>query len=296
MIKRTGAFLGVVLALSGSGAALAAERIEATYDFIWKGLLVSTVEARADLAPETYDLAIDFRMRGLAKLFANGRSELRSTGMLVDGDILPREYVSAGRWDGEDYTRTLRFAPDGMLKEIEQDWPEKWLEKYPREEVPADLRRGPDPASLAIALLRARITEAQTAEPFAIQVFDGSSVFEWQVSCGPEPVEIDDSRHTDYAGAAHECTVGGELVAGKRILTEKEKKKLEKEREKRRRKAEKNGEDEDVPPKFWVMPQGEGGYLVPVRAEMQTDMGRVLMYLKELEITDLQDVPVMASR
>ncbi len=296
MKKHTGMFVGACLAFVGSAETLAAERLEATYDFIWKGLLVSTVEARADLAPETYDLEIDFRMRGLAKLFANGRSELRSSGMVVDGDILPREYVSAGHWEGEDYTRTLRFAPDGMLKEIEQDWPEKWEKKYPREEVPADLRRGPDPASLAIALLRARITEAQATEPFAIQVFDGSTVFEWQVRCSAEPVEIEASRHTDFSGPAHECVIGGELVAGKRILTEKEKKKLEKEREKRRRKAEKKGEDEETPPKFWVMTQGEGGYLLPVRAEMQTDMGRVHMYLKELAITDLTDVPVVASR
>ncbi|SDE69812.1 DUF3108 domain-containing protein [Kordiimonas lacus] len=291
-----GMMTGTLLAVAGGGQAMAAERLEVTYDFIWKGLLVSTAEARADLAPESYDLAIDFRMRGLAKLFANGRSELRSNGSLVDGDILPREYISAGRWDGEDYMRTLRFAPDGMLKEIEQDWPEKWEKKYPREEVPTELRRGPDPASLAIALLRARITEAQAAEPFTIQVFDGAMVFEWQVSCGPELVEISDSRHSDFAGEAHECTIGGELVAGKRILTEKEKKKLEKEREKRRRKAEKNGEDDDMPPKFWVMPKGDGGYLVPVRAEVQTDMGRVHMYLKELAITDLEDVPVVASR
>lgn len=294
-----------IKALFGAGLCLfslpglAGERITASYSFLWKGLLVSSVEAKADMKPDAYDLAINFRMRGLAKLFANGRSEVTSSGLLTDdGTVQPLHYRSEGRWDGEDYSRTMTFGDEGVLQTLEQDWPEKWLEKYPREEVPEELRRGPDPASLAMMILKARVPEPGAEGPMVtrVQAFDGDSVFEYLVSCGTEQVELEPSRHSDHAGRAYECTLDGNLVAGRRILTEKEKEKLEKKRAKEERKREKGKLEEEEPPKFWLAPQADAAYLLPVRAEMSTDMGRVHMYLKELEITPLPAETTMNSR
>jgi len=112
-------------------------------------------------------------------------------------------------------------------------------------------------------------------------------------------VVLEESSHSPYSGEAYECGFDGKLVAGKRILTEKQKEKAEKRRrkaEKKRLKAEKRGkkveEDEDVPPKLWVQVFEDGAYLLPVRAEVSTDMGKVRMYLSALSVTD----PASADR
>ena len=85
-------------------------------------------------------------------------------------------------------------------------------------------------------------------------------------------------------------------------MTEKQKKKAEKRRlkaEKKRLKAEKRGkkyeEDEDMPPKLWVQPFEGGAYLLPVRAEVTTGMGKVVMYLSALNVTDTEAVESVAS-
>ncbi|NVJ68953.1 MAG: DUF3108 domain-containing protein [Alphaproteobacteria bacterium] len=285
----------LLMMFAASGAANAAERLEATYDFLWNGIRVSTAEARADLMADRYDLSIGFRMRGLAKLFSNGRSVVTAKGAYGgEYNVIPVSYDSSGRWDGEDYSRSLTFTPEGSLLSLEQDWPEKWQEDFPREDVPAELKRGPDPASIAVALMTAEISAITTGDVISIPVFDGETVIEWQMQCSAEAVELENSSHSDFAGPAHECMLGTKLVAGKRILTEKEKKKLEKGRAKREKKKNK-GKEEDHRPRFWVMADEQTGYLLPVRAEMESGMGRVMMYLKELQVTDL-DADSIAAR
>ncbi|NVJ97200.1 MAG: DUF3108 domain-containing protein [Alphaproteobacteria bacterium] len=290
--------LGAAALLMITPSVAASETVDASYEFRWKGIRVSSAEARATVAEERYDFSLNFRMRGIAKLFANGRSEVTARGRLgPDGMTIPEYYNSNGRWDGKDYDRTLTFDANGNLVEMEQDWPEKWLEEYKREPVPADLQRGPDPASLAVALMQARVPDVATAEGVKVQVFDGDSVFEYGMKCSAETTVLEESKHSVFSGPAHECFFEGKLVAGKRILTEKQLKKQEKERakaEKRRKKGEEEKEEE--PPRFWLAEQGEAGYLVPVRADMPTDMGRVLMYLKDFTVTPAVNDTVVTSR
>lgn len=271
--------------------AAAADKINATYKFYWNGLLVSEANTSATIADEAYDFALDFRMRGVAKLFANGRSSARVEGALRDGAPVPARYENSGRWDGKDFSQTMIFDTNGSMLENKLEWPEKWLEEFKRQPVPEDLQVGPDPASIVVALIQRSLSDVTGEAPYVVRSFDGDSVFDWDVSCSADSVDLEPSRKSPFSGAAHECGFGGTLVAGERILTEKQKKKAEKRRrkeEKRRAKGKKV--DEPKPPKIWVQSFDNGAYLLPVRAEVSTGMGRVTMYLTEFSLDDLPAV------
>ena len=280
----------VMMACVAQGAA-AADKINATYKFYWKGLLVSEANTSATIGDDAYDFALDFRMRGVAKLFANGRSQARVEGAIHDGAPIPVRYENSGRWDGKDYAQTMTFDAAGSLIENKLDWPEKWLKEFKREPVPEDMQVGPDPASIVIALIQQSLADVSGEAPYVVRSFDGDSVFDWDVSCSAETVDLEPSGKSEFSGAAHECGFGGTLVAGKRILTEKQKKKAEKRRRKEEKRRAKGKEvDEPKPPKIWVQSFDDGAYLLPVRAEVSTGMGRVTMYLTEFSLDDLPAV------
>jgi hypothetical protein len=278
-------------AVAAGQSAASADQLDAEYKFYWKGLLVSSAETQLKTTDETYDFALDFRMRGVAKLFANGRSKAKVSGRLNGDDAMPLQYQTDGRWDGDDYAQTMTFDTDGSLIDQKLDWPEDWIEDNKREPVPEEMQRGPDPASLVVKLVSTPLEQTTGGTPFKVRSFDGDSVFEYGITCQPEPVILEPSSHSPYSGEAYECGFGGELFAGKRILTEKQKKKAEKRRrkaEKRRAKGKKD--EEDIPPKLWVQSFQNGAYLLPVRAELSTGMGKVRMYLSSLTVLDTEDI------
>lgn len=284
-------YMGLVLAATvvASQSAAAAEQLDAAYKFYWKGLLVSSAETQLTKTDGTYDFALDFRMRGMAKLFANGHTATRVSGRLDGEDPLPVRYNESGRWDGKDYSQLMTFDDQGSLVEQKLDWPEKWSKDNKREPVPEDMQRGPDPASLVVKLIRTPLARATNGTPFTVRSFDGDSVFEYGITCQAEPVVLEESSHSPYSGEAYECGFGGELLAGKRILTEKQKKKAEKRRLKAEKRRAKGKEDDDIPPKLWVQSFEDGAYLLPVRAEVSTRMGKVVMYLSSLTVLDVID-------
>lgn len=265
----------------------AGQRLDAEYGFYWKGILVASAETGTFISDEAYDLSINFRMRGIAKIFSNGRSALTARGHFDEnGAPVPVRYTSDGRWDGKDYAQTLTFDENGVLVDQQLDWPKKWLEENKREPVPDEMQVGPDPVSVIIQLIQTPITIAADGTPIVVRTFDGDSVMDWLVSCEPEPVILEESGKSPFSGAAHECGFSAELKAGERILTEKQKKKAEKRRRKEEKRRAKGKEDEEKPPKLWVQPVAGGQYYLPVRAEATTGMGRVVMHLKNLNITD----------
>ena len=282
--------LAILGTVAVAGPVAAADKLNATYKFYWKGFLVSQADTSASITSDAYEFALDFRMRGVASIFASGRSSAKVSGLLRDRAPVPQLYENSGRWDGKDFAQTMTFDGDGALLENKLDWPEKWLEEFKREPVPKELQVGPDPASLVISLIHTPLERAIGEEPLVMRTFDGDSVLDWIISCSPEPVELEESGKSPYAGEAYECTYDGKLVAGKRILTEKQKKKREKEREKARKKAEKRRkkgqEEEDRSPKIWMQAVEGSAYILPVRAEFQSGLGRVRMYLSDLQLDD----------
>lgn len=268
------------------------QTMRAEYGFYWNGIRVSTAEALAALSDENYDIAFNFRMRGLATIFSSGRAHVRSTGTLAgssEGGVgtVPNRYYSMGRWDGKNYTQTMLFNENGALVDQQLDWPEKWLKEFKREPVPEEMKVGPDPMSVVLELIRTPLAAAQNGQSAGGRIFDGDSVFDMRLNCLTDSVELEESSRTPYSGQAYECMVDGDLVAGKRILTEKQKKKADKARKKREKKKAKGKEDK--PPRMWVQPFENGQFLLPVRAEIDTGFGRVVMYLQNLDVDRISD-------
>lgn len=290
MIRRFGhRFILIGLLCGGAIQAHAAEKLDATYNFYWKGILVATAETQLALAPETYAMQLSLRMRGIAKLFSNGHSYVSSHGQLTPGgDVIPALYTSTGRWDGKDYAQTMMFDVKGALAEQKLDWPEKWLEEFKREPVPETLQVGPDPASLIAKLVRLPLERVTGQDAHTERAFDGDSVLDWRMTCSAEPTLLEPSSHSPYSGEAHECGFSADLVAGERILTEKQQKEAEKRRKKAEKRRAKGKEDDEEPPVLWVQPFGNDSYLLPVRAEVHTGMGRVVMYLNTLDMSPIE--------
>jgi len=271
------------------------QRIEATYNFVWKGMLVSTAETVAEMDEASYSLDVEMRMRGLAKLFVGGGKTIFSAHGLVgeDGSIQPRWYQSSGKWKGNPYKESLTYDAQGNLTGFVKDWPEKWREENRRKPVPSALQNGHDPASLLVALIRHPLpisTLARGAASSSFQVFDGDTVINWRVGCKDTPVIVKKSRHSDATGEAYECTLKSQLIAGERILTPKQKAKEEKKQRKaaRKRKSKRKSKKQyDGPVKVWMQKVASGAYWLPVRALVPSKKGTVRVYLKELALNEM---------
>jgi len=270
-------------------ASALSQRIEATYDIIWKGMLVSTAETSAELSSGSYSLSAEMRMRGLAKLFVGGDKTTFSARGLVgsDGDLQPQEYRSQGKWKGHAYQESLTYNPDGKLAGLVKDWPEKWQQENARVPVPEALQNGYDPASMFVALMRRQFpANAGTAvfEPAVYKVFDGDTVVNWSVKCAAAPVTLKKTKHS-MGGEAHECVFSRELLAGHRIAAPGQKAKKQDRPRKRRsgRGRSVRAKSYDGPMKVWMGRVQNTEYWLPVKAFVPSEKGTVQMYLKDLE-------------
>ncbi|WP_417451489.1 DUF3108 domain-containing protein [Kordiimonas sp.] len=281
--------LASLIAIISMAANATAERVEATYNFIWNGFVVFTAEAVLEQSSASYAINMNVRTRGVMRLFNRGEGDLSAVGTIgPDGQIVARHYVSKGRWSGDDYRKELFFDETGKFIRWERDWPDEWLEDYERAAVPEIMQYGPDGLSFLMLLL----TESP---PAATRVFDGDHVMEIRLACA-RGSELKDSRHSPIKGAATKCQFESETVAGELIETEEQQQKRLKEEEKARKKAERyarrhQGEDEDaeedeagIP--IWLQQIEELGYTLPVRASFKSDWGTIRMYLKELKTSD----------
>jgi len=265
-------------------------RIEATYNFVWNGMLVSTAETTAEIDSNSYSLNAEMRMRGLAKLFVGSdKTNFSATGLVgLNGDIRPQKYSSNGKWKGHAYRESLTYDLDGNLSGVVKDWPEKWQKENAREPVPEALQNGYDPASMFVALMRRQFplgSMSSTAQSAVYRVFDGDTVVSWSVKCATAPVWLEKTKHAT-GGEAHECVFSKELLAGERIMPANHKAKkpsaMPKRRKTRGRKARRKAYD--GPLKVWMRPVKNSEFWVPVQALVPSEKGAVQMYLAQMAL------------
>lgn len=292
--------IGCLCAL-GSMAAHAADRVEATYNFIWNGLVVFTAEAVVEKEVTSYAVQMDVRTRGLMRLFSKGQGHMVAEGDLgPDGRYTARRFLSEGRWSGDDYRKEIFFSEDGKFSHWTRDWPEEWLEDIEREPVPDEMQQGPDGLSTVMSLMLGNSVFDNVQEPLKHRVFEGDHVTEVGIICSAEDGSIKESRHSPLFGPARKCWFDAKTVAGEVIETEKLREKRLREEEKARKKAERyrkrqQKDDEEDDPEtendpdglpVWFQEIKELGYALPVRASFNTGWGKVRMYLKELKTSD----------
>ncbi|RMB12329.1 DUF3108 domain-containing protein [Eilatimonas milleporae] len=294
-------WLGVFLCLP----AAAAERIKATYNFVWNGFIIYTAVTDVTSNGLSYDVAITSRTRGALRVFVKGESLVTAKGRREAGTAMAGEYRSEGRWGGDSFFRSMRFGRDGRLQDMQEDWPEEWLQDYPREPVPETLQTAPDPTALIIRLLDHPVVARAAEQPQVLRSFDGRTVSDVTLSCdeGETVSVLEESRFSPVAGEAVPCRLTLALVAGHLILSEEEKEKRARAEEKRRKRQKREGrsrrrkaEDDTPDPQkdgivMWFQDVFGDGRMLPVRAETETEWGTVRMYLKDFS---REDGPPMA--
>ncbi len=290
----TSRFIITILTLWGcvSFPVSAKQQLSTEYDIHWKGFRIATSEINAEWQTGAqYKLDMTSRARGLARLFFGGKGMVVAKGALdTSGDPVATSFRSYGKWDGETYDRMVRFGPDGHMIHIEKDWPEKWQEDGSNAPVPEDLRLGPDPFSVLIALITKPNMVVAKDDSLKFRAYDGETVHDIQLICDA-PSELLKSKRSPYSGTARRCELNVEQIAGFFIETEEARKKREKReakaREKRERKKARNakkGKKPEEPVKeglyIWMKDFSEIGAILPVRAELLADGTKVSIYLK----------------
>ncbi|WCL55164.1 DUF3108 domain-containing protein [Gimibacter soli] len=288
-------FIGAAAASLMAALPVRAETHEASYEFRWGGLLIGESDVRLTTDEDSYKIETTFRTRGLLSLFSKGESRASATGdILPDGTLAPDRYVSEGRWGGDDYRRMIRYDDTGRVAGIEQDWPEEWLKDDKREPVPEDQQTGPDPLSLLVAAVSGATLPGGVESDRVWRSFEGRSVIDFRVRCLDGMDEVPESRHSPIAGEAVACGLTSEIVAGKPIETEKERKKREK-REAKELAAKDRGHDDERDGtlegdlrglRLWLQRDEVAGLWLPIRARMRSGWGTVRMIMVASEVSD----------
>jgi hypothetical protein len=198
VIKHALAALGCLVTLSGAGIATAADSATtATYLFSWAGMDVGELRVEIVETGGAYRATWSGRTIGLVGALFPFTSAGTADGHRVDGRYQAGTYDAHSAWrDGGTASRVM-FGPDGRAIEIEVPP----ADLTDREPVPEALRRGPDPASLALLA----ITSARPGAGLTATSFDGKRAVAFVLACqsGAEVTE-----------AGLTCTIRSRLLAG----------------------------------------------------------------------------------
>ncbi len=271
--------LTVFLPLRVSAADLS---FDAKYDVYWKGIRVFTAEAQTAIANGRYDTGMQFWPVGLLALWVDGRSEVNASGFISDaGAVKAQRYRVEGEWDGDRSYREITFDDAGSVTGIKLDLPEDWTEDDPRLPIPADVAIGPDPLSMLTAIVKQPWKRDDYTKPFQITSIDGRTVSRFTMKCDfdLDRMKTKEGR-TDYNGEATRCTVKINLIGGfvdESKLSKKELKKLKKRRAKAEKKQAKPKKED--PFEIWFQYFAAEDLMMPVRAKLRSDRGKVTIYL-----------------
>ena len=222
----------------------------ATYSIRWAGIEVARLGVDVHLGQHDYRARWDGATTGLVgTLFpfvASGEVEGRIEGV----ELSPEHYRGRSTWgDGGSIWR-VEFDPDGRASEIEIERDDLG----PRDPVPAPLRVGPDPVTLALTAL----ARAEPGTRIEGRSFDGRRVLGYDFACDDPPmVQAGETTLT--------CLVSAELVAGG----------TQRWRESRRGDAE--------PIRVWLRAEPGSARYLPVRAETVSRFGTVTAELVAIE-------------
>ena len=260
---------GMVVAISGAGALAASpEPTGATYDLTlryeayYSGFHVASGTALIERDPDRYTVKSSAEARGIFDWFTGWRGQALSEGAVdAAGFFRPARHSNSGIWRGTERSTDLGFRPDGTIR-VQRTAPPEPDEVTP---IPVGMIDGSvDPISVALSLSETLSTGGVCKGAFPI--FDGSRRYD--VAVEPEEAQVfKESSYSIFAGEAVGCRLSVERIGGFRtdpsFKTEPE-------------------EGETEPDRLvWVGRPSPDFPPVPVRVEVQTKSGRVLLHLTE---------------
>jgi hypothetical protein len=248
-------FLGVVgLLVLGLPAApaLAADTIALRVEvFAVAGLHVLTLHSNLEEDANHYAINVDYATSGIAGLFVAVSTRTQVRGRLGEGSLQPESFRKDTRRNGADRHNQLDYRPDGTV--------EGGSTPPPPQPVPAGAGRGTVDNLTAYFLLERQLARTGSCK-LSVAVFDGHYRYDLYFSDAGKPT-LAPAGGQSFAGATIACRV-------------------------MRRYLDSNADEEQDEGArggtIWYARLIPGDLLVPVRMELDTQIGSVDAYLAEL--------------
>ncbi len=254
----------LVLPLAGlllGAAPKAGDSLRAHYTVTLVGLHIGDLYADGTLGPQSYKVALNARLTGLAAMVSNVKMALASSGAVRKGSLSPSAYATSAANTNE--TRTLRMAlAGGTVRAVEiMPPPEFRGDRVPVSE--ADKRNILDPTSALIMTVPAQeALVGPAACNRTLPIYDGYARFDIQLGyAGQRDVAIG-----GYSGPVSVCTaryrpISGHLMNSKATQFMADNTEIE----------------------VWLAPIEHAHVVVPMRVTMPTTAGNLSVEAVELE-------------
>ena len=188
------AALACTLVIGAAGAAAADGALTAVYVFSWAGMDVGELRAEVVETGDGYRTVWSGRTTGLIGTLFPFTSSGAAQGRRAGARYLPEAYDGQSRWRDGGGAWRVEFGQDGRASAVQVP-PADLVDREP---VPAALRQGPDPASLALMAIAA----AGPGARLAAVSFDGKRAVGFDLACA---ATRGDRRRARLLGRDRDC-------------------------------------------------------------------------------------------
>jgi hypothetical protein len=246
-LRLFGLFALVSLWSLSAAAPAYAESVSARYQIRAFGLTIGSARMNAEFGGGAYSATLSGGMKGVARIFSDGKGEAEVSGTIVEGRIVPSTFVLNWHEDDDEDEVRMGFG-DGRLQSFEMIPPPK--PRKNRVPLTDDHKIGVlDPLSAVLAPVQAERPEAVCDR--SVRVMDGWTRFDLLLAyAGTETVS---GGEKSYSGPAVVCSMRYRAVAGHKNDKE-DIAALEAERDMR----------------VWMAPVGDSGVMIPVKLHIRT--------------------------
>ncbi|WP_029013802.1 DUF3108 domain-containing protein [Niveispirillum irakense] len=237
-----------------------------TYSIHVGGMHVLDAQAHMGIVDEIYRVGLALETQGFLGRVASWKTDVRAQGSLAADIPQPARFTAHGAWREELRMTTLDYQPDGMPQiTLAEPVPEK-----DREPVPEELRKDTlDPVSAIVAVLD-QVQRTGNCD-LTVPVYDGRQRYDLEFADkGRETLAA--SNLSAFAGEAQRCAVTYKPVAGRW-----------KEQNNRRDRDGDGRRNSGRDVSLWIAPAAPGQPMVPVRLEMASPLGPVMVHLAKLD-------------
>ncbi len=246
-----------------NGSVMATEPLRVTYGLYTGGFNVVDIEGVYNVTGDNYDLSMDLKTTGLLGKLAPWSGEIKSVGYQKEGNIIPSEHSFSNTWRDDTQKTTFIFNTDGSLKsQIRIDEDGKITNNMPA----TDVYEG-NPLDMLSALFQAMKQDTCAG---TVMGFDKKRRFN-MVFGHQDRVEMKKSKYSQFSGDAEICTVEIVPVAGRW-------------RDKPRgwMSIQEQAKDNGQLPRMWFGKVRDDMPKIPIRFQIKTNYGTMIMHLKEM--------------
>jgi hypothetical protein len=249
--RRVSGAVAFLAGLALVAAPAAAERISMRVEIYGTmGLHVLTLRTYVDEAGDRYGITADYATTGVAGLLVDEQTRAEAKGRLLPGSAQPETFRNETRRNGDEYRSRVEYRPDGAV--------EGGSTPPPEHPPPAELARGTVDNLTAYFRLERQLAAKKTCA-MTVPVFDGRHRYDLVFSdAGTEALEPEGGQKLNTQAIV--CLMRRHI----RGVSDPEQ------------------EEGAHKGKLWYAALLPGDLMVPVRMQLETQIGTVDAYLAEV--------------